>query len=162
MLGPREDVRHCAISPDGRWVATGNHLSNHGVGATVWDAQSGEAIKDLAVEGLCRVGFSPDGRWLVSSGGRYRLWRVGTWEEGPRLTEPNLGGEFAFSPDSKVLALAGHARHVLLVDPETGSEIARLTAPDQTRVQPKCFSPDGTELVARAPTWASCISGTFA
>ena len=108
-------------------------------------------IKDLTVEGFCSVGFSPDGRWLVTSGGRYRLWRVGTWEESSRLTEPNLAGAFAFSPDSKVLALTGHARQVLLVDPETGSEIARLTAPDQTRVHPQCFSPDGTQLVAMGP-----------
>ncbi len=151
VLGPREDVRQCAISPDGRWVATGNFHGNQGVGATVWDAQTGKVVKDLTVEGRCSVAFSPDGRWLVTGGGTSRLWRVGTWEESSRLTEPNLRGAFAFSPDSKVLALAGGARQVLLVDPETGSEIARLTAPEQTRVQPQCFSPDGTQLVAMGP-----------
>ena len=129
----------------------GQSSGNQGVGATVWDAQSGEAIKDLTVEGFCSVGFSPDGRWLVTNGGCYRLWRVGTWKEGSRLTEPKLAGSFAFSADSKVLAVAGHARQALLVDPETGSEIARLTAPDQTSVHPHCFSPDGTQLVAIGP-----------
>ena len=148
VLGPREDVRQCAISPDGRWVATGNHTSTRGAGATVWNAQTGEVIKDLTVPGLCGVGFSPDGRWLVTSGGGYRLWTVGTWEESSRLTEPDLNGAIAFSPDGKLLALAGHARQVLLFDPETGSEIARLTAPEQTRVNPQCFSPDGTQLLA--------------
>jgi WD40 repeat protein len=150
-LGPREDVRNCAVSPDGRWVATGNHWNHQGVGATVWDAHSGEEVKDFSVGGECGVGFSPDGKWLLTGGGGIRLWKVGTWEEGPRVAQPGEGGGFAFSPDGRVLALSGGFSQVRLVDPHSGAEIARLTVPEQTRVGPQCFSPDGAQLVAVGP-----------
>jgi hypothetical protein len=151
-LGPREDVRHCAVSPDGRWVATGNHWNTQGIGATVWDAQSGQEVKNFPEGEVCQVGFSPpDGRWLLTTGGRFRLWKVGTWEEGPPLAQPDsidaLGG-FAFAPDGRTLALSGGFSQVWLVDVDSGAAIARLTVPEQTFVTPQCFSPDGSQLVA--------------
>jgi eukaryotic-like serine/threonine-protein kinase len=149
-LGPREDIRFCAVSPDGYWVATGNHNNGMtGIGATVWDARTGRAIKDFHTAGICLVGFSPDNRWLLTRGGGFRLWRVGTWEEGSTLhDEAGLGGWFAFSPDGKTLALTGSMGQVRLVETDTGREIARLTVPEQTNVRPYCFSPDGTKLAA--------------
>jgi hypothetical protein len=148
-LGPREDVRYCAVSPNGRWVATGNHENLKGIGATVWDADSGQAVRDFPVGQYCGVGFSPDRKWLLTTGGRYRLWKVGTWEEGPTLAQPDhVGGRFAFAPDGRVLALFGAFSQVWLVDVDSGAEIARLTVPEQTHVAPRCFSPDGSQLVA--------------
>jgi WD40 repeat protein len=155
QLGPREDVRqdvrHCAVSPDRRWVATGNHTSLEGKGATVWDVGRAKAVKDFPVDGLCDVSFSPDRKckWLLTTGGRFRLWKVGTWEEGPSLAQPDVGGDgFAFSPDGRTLALFGGFSQVWLVDVDSGAEIARLTVPEQTRVAPRCFSSDGAQLVA--------------
>jgi WD40 repeat protein len=149
-LGPREDIRHCAVSPDGRWVATGNHTNLGGIGATVWDAQTGREEHNFPVGGLCSVGFSPDGKWLLTNGGGVRLWKVGTWEEGPRPAQAGAGGDagFAFAPDGRVLALSGGLSQVWLVDVDSGAEIARLTVPEQTGVAPQCFSPDGSQLVA--------------
>jgi hypothetical protein len=152
-LGPREDVRSCAVSPDGRWVATGDHSTLQGIGATVWDAQSGQAVKDFSVGAHCHVAFSPDGKWLLTTGGGFRLWKVGTWEEGPPLAQPGpwggpWGGGFAFAPDGRMLALAGGFSQVWLIDPDSGAEVARLTVPEQTRVAPQCFAPDGSQLVA--------------
>src|SRR5262249_11769076 len=65
VTGPQDDVRHCAVSPDGRLVATGSHGCPSGIGAKVWDARTGALVKDLPVGGLCGVSFSPDGRWLA-------------------------------------------------------------------------------------------------
>jgi serine/threonine protein kinase/WD40 repeat protein len=147
-LGPREDVRACAVSPDGRWVATGNHSAVQGIGATVWDATSGRPVKDLTTAGLCNVGFSPDRRWLLTTGGGYRLWKVDSWQEGPRIAPPGESGSFAFTADGKLLALSAGFSEIRLVDPDSGAEVGRLAAPDQTRLNPQCFSPDGSQLAA--------------
>jgi WD40 repeat protein/Tfp pilus assembly protein PilF len=151
-LGPREDVRSSAVSPDGRWVATGNWWNTRGIGATVWDARSGQPVKNFPVGDLCQVGFShDDGKWLLTTGGRFRLWKVGTWEEGPPLPQPDSIDPrrgFAFTSDGRTLALSGGFSQVWLVDVDSGAEIARLTVPEQTLVTPQCFSPDGSQLVA--------------
>jgi WD40 repeat protein len=145
VLQSQEDVRSCAVSPDKRLVATGKHGGIQDVGAKVWDAESGQLISELPVGGLCAVSFSPDGRWLATGGGGCRLWRVGSWQEGPKVG----GGDFAFSPDSRVLAVAGGAGVVRLVDPDSGREYARLTGPDPIRLNPVCFTPDGAQLITR-------------
>jgi WD40 repeat protein len=146
-LGPQDDVRRCAISPDSRWVITCTWHLSQGVGAKVWEAETGRHVVDLPVSGLCGVRFSPDGKWLVTNAGGFRIWEVGTWREGPVLGGPANHGVLAFSPDGKLLALGDDPGVVRLVVPDTGKEIARLTAPEQTRLKPHCFTPDGGQLI---------------
>jgi eukaryotic-like serine/threonine-protein kinase len=146
-LGPQRDIRHCAVSPDGRWVATGSH-NDDGVGAKVWNGESGEHVADLRVPGLCVVGFSPDGKWLMTTGGRPRLWQVGTWREGPALGGSFHNPGFAFTADGKLLALGDAAPGVVrLLIPDTGKELARLTAPEQALLHPHSFTTDGGRLI---------------
>ena len=38
-VGPLDDCRYVAVSPDGQWLATGSHVSN---GAQVWRIRDGE------------------------------------------------------------------------------------------------------------------------
>src|SRR5262249_49920365 len=109
-LTPQRDVRSCAVSPDGDWVATGSHASGVEPGAHVWNARTGEHVAGLAVPGLCQVGFSPDGCWLLTTGGGERLWRVGTWDEGPALNATLGQNFFAFSREGKMLALSDSTR----------------------------------------------------
>jgi serine/threonine protein kinase/WD40 repeat protein len=147
-LAPQRDVRACSVSSDGAWVAAGSHGAGSDPGARVWNARTGEHVVSLPVSGLCDVGFSPDGRWLLTTGGRPRLWRVGSWEEGAPL------GDFycrshAFSTDGTILALPDEARGtVRLMEPESGHEIARLASPEPSWLLPKCFTTDGGLLVA--------------
>ena len=148
ILGPQRDVRYCAVSSDGAWVATGSHTAGSEPGAKVWNSQTGELVRSLSVLGFCEVGFSPDGRWLLTTGGRPRLWRVGSWEEGPSLGDSPYGN-FAFSADRKILALADEARGaVRLVEPDTGHELARLASPEPSWLLPLCFTTDGGLLMA--------------
>jgi tetratricopeptide (TPR) repeat protein len=143
-LQPQQDVRHCAVSPDGRWVATGSHNNTDGLGAKVWDAGTGELAREFRVPGLCSVTFSSDGRWLLTTGGGCRLWEVGSWKEGPKVG----GTSGCFSPDGRLLAVDDAPGAIRLVRPENGRELARLEAPEQTRLLPQCFTPDGTQLIA--------------
>jgi len=144
-LEPHDDARYVAVSPDGRWVATGSHGASTEV--KVWDARTGKPEKELPVESGATVGFSPDGKWLVTGDRGCRLWAVDTWRAGPHV-DGVARTAFAFSPDGKLLAMEGGFGVVRLVDPDTGREFARLEGPDQGLARSINFSPDGTRLVA--------------
>jgi serine/threonine protein kinase/WD40 repeat protein len=145
-LAPQHDARWVAVSPEGEWIATGSH-SDTDVYVKIWEARTGRHVADLPVEGGSGVSFSPDSRWLLTTGGGCRLWAVGTWREGPRIG----GLAFAFSPDSKVLAVEAGAGALRLLDPDTGREYARLEDPNQDRAGTLAFSQDGSQLVASTP-----------
>ena len=123
----------------------------------VWDAQTGKLVKTLPVEYGSRASFSPDGRWLATfagdgrwletTGGGVRLWAVGTWQEGPFI-----GGSWpVFSPDRKTLAVAEGVGVIRLVNLDTGRDYARLESTGQEGLEPQCFTPDGTQLIAVGP-----------
>ena len=144
-LTPHEDVRFIAVSPDGRWVATGSHGASTKV--KVWEARNGKLEQELSVEPSTTVGFSPDGKWLVTGDRGCRLWDVETWRAGPHI-DGVARTAFAFSADSKLLAMETGFGVLRLLDPDTGREYARLEDPHQDRSCGLCFTPDGTQLVS--------------
>ncbi len=140
----QQDVRTCAVSPDGRWVATGSHNNTDGFGAKVWNAATGALLEKLPVPGLCKVAFSPDGLWLLTMGGGCRLWKVDAWDQ-----THFVGGTIGcFSPDGSVLAVDDGAGVIRLVSTANGDTLVRLEAPEQACVQPRVFTPDGAKLLA--------------
>jgi serine/threonine protein kinase/WD40 repeat protein len=146
-LGPQHDVRFAAVSPDGRWVATGSHFTDRrSKSLRIWDADSGRRVRELPLEGSTSAVFSPDGHWLAThNSGRTQLWEVGTWEPGRRFK-----GHAQFSPDSRLVALGGVFGVVQLVETDTGREVARLTSPEATWYGAYGFTPDGTRLIAHS------------
>jgi len=137
------DIRTCAMSADGRIGATGSHaIVEHG--AKVWDLETKSLLAELTV-GPGGVFLSPDGKWLVTNGGRTLLWRVGDWENPRELLATD--GHACFSSDSRLLALSDDISLVRLINPETASVIAVLTAPERTPLSPLLFSNDNTRLV---------------
>jgi WD40 repeat protein len=148
VLGPQYDVRFSAVSPDGRWVATGSHWwDGRSKSTRVWDADTGQQVRELPLEGSTAVRFSPDGRRLLTlSGSGTQLWEVGTWREMRRTA----GSGGAFSPDGRLLAVEDGSSEIRLEETATGREVARLTAPEQVGYFPDAFTPDGTRLVARS------------
>jgi tetratricopeptide (TPR) repeat protein len=92
---------------------------------------------------MCRVAFSPDGRWLLTNSGGCRLWEVGSWNEWWKVG----GANGCFSPDGRLLAVEDTPGAVRLLRPQDRTELTRLEAPEQTRLKPCCFTPDGTRLI---------------
>ena len=135
-----------AVSPDGRWAASGTWK---GDGVKVWAVAKGAAARALPVRGNAAVKFSPDGQWLVSgTGEEYHFWHTGTWESGPVVPREQAGdlwGMMAFSGDGRWLALATtRAGGLRLYDASTLEPVTPLEASvDQ---YPACFSNDGRWL----------------
>jgi WD40 repeat protein len=139
-VGPLEDCRVVAVSPDGQWLATGRHGRND---ARVWRVRDATQVAHLAIEGLVAVGFSPDGKWLMTKNPPCRLWKVGTWQKARQIG----GIGYCFSPDSRLMVVQDANRVLRLVEVETGRTLARLENPNPSLLSMAAFSPDGSRLV---------------
>ncbi len=124
-IGPLDDCRYLAISPDGRWLATGNQEVG---GVTIWSLPDGARVVRLPFEGQGKPAFSPDGKWLVTSSEPSRLWEVGRWREVRQFR----GSPLTFSPDGRLMFVIDMSRALALVETETGRILA-LVSNDPTR-----------------------------
>ena len=160
-----------AISPDGRYVATGGEdpswdpgplprdeegheyaptesYYSHQLKVKIWDARTGKRIRMLPGHnnlggGTQILQFTSDGRRLFSGGEAYAaLWSVSTGRSGRSFDAP---GASVLSPDGKMVAVAGGPLAVFSV--ATGKKLIRLHAPP---LPVKClaFSSDGKTLAA--------------
>ena len=132
LTGHTDRVRSISFSPDGTRLATGSADKS----VKLWDVKTGANIDTLGstknplsakqvlrsilrgtrsgphAYGVDSVAFSPDGTLLASgsSGGTVKLWEVKTGQNITTLQEPvELDKSVAFSPDSKILALASES-----------------------------------------------------
>lgn len=146
-------ISSVALSPDGRWAAA---TAGGSANVKVWETATGTAAASLPAgrphDAPLAVAFTPDGRWLVvGSEHNYGWWRAGSWERGLQLARNTLAGghaPLAFRRDGRLLAVARTPQAVQLVDPDSGEELATLTAPDRHLITGLCFSPDGRRLAA--------------
>jgi WD40 repeat protein len=147
VTGQQNSMKYVAISPDGRWIATGGwHNSN----VKIWNLRSGALEKELATDISPNVAFSPEGRWLVTgTGSEYRFWRTTDWSPAHRIPRPgddDLPGPMAFSNDGKLLALADTRGVVHLVAPETGATLAQIEPAPSGELICLAFNPDASLL----------------
>jgi len=140
QVGPLEDCRYVAVSPDGQWAATGSHFKD---GAQVWSVRDGKKVANMAVEGTVGVLFSPDGKWLMTKYSPCRLWPVGSWSEARQIG----GTGHCFSADGGMMAVQEANGIIRLVETETGRTLAQLESPDLCEVKSAAFTPDSSRLV---------------
>jgi len=107
--GHNASVKAVAVSPDGKYIATGSRDKS----AKVWDISSGRELRSflghqLTVNG---VEFSPDGRLLATSSAdnTAKVWEVVTGKE-LFSTPPDKKyiTDVAFSPNGEYMVCAGY------------------------------------------------------
>ena len=139
----RNDVRHARVSPDGRWVLAGSHVT----GGVTMNTADGGYVQQLLPDGGMGE-FSTRGGWVAAFshyGGGKLFRQVGDrWEERRHLP----GHRATFDPTDRIVAVAAGDGIVVLLECETGREIARLESPDRGELSPSRFSRDGGTLYA--------------
>jgi len=159
-----ESIRPLAISPDGKYLATGSACySSSGTMKKVrlWDANDGKLLKHFAelqadIHGLQ---FSPDGKLLavgVAGDRTASMWAIPSarkkWLQRAHAEASNL--RVMFSPDGKLLATCGD-KNVALWDTASGKSVAVLKG-HECDVISIAFSQDGSKLISTA--WAEfCV-----
>lgn len=99
-------VRTVALSPDGRWLATGSADRS----ARLWDIASGCEMARMKHDDFVRtIAFSPDSKWLAtgSDDNTARIWAVPSGQEVARLAHRDRVESVIFSPDGRWLTTVG-------------------------------------------------------
>ena len=97
------------FSPDGTQIAVGSDI-----GIWLYDAKTGKEIDTFP--GICQsLAFSPDGRFIASSGGKFgfdgeglQLWKTATGQKAALIDGPPSASALHFSEDGKTLFSLGN------------------------------------------------------
>jgi WD40 repeat protein len=148
LRGHERGVVALAFSPDGRLLASGNPFE----AIRTWDAGTGKVVLSLPEKhGAMALAFAPDGRLLASAclSGTVRLWDAGTGKlvRSLRGYQGWVNG-LTFSPDGKVLAVAGaDSQTVRLWEVATGKDL-RPRCGHRGDVHALAYAPDGRTLAS--------------
>ena len=138
--------------------ADGTQLVSGSIDHTIrrWDSATGQPIgQPMALPGLSRMAFNPDGTRLLSgvhSSDTIRLLDTAT---GRSVGQPMKGhadyvASIAFSPDGTRIASGGGEDDttIRLWDAATGEPIGQPMTGHEDMVSSLAFSPDGTQIVS--------------
>jgi WD40 repeat protein len=151
---PQGEVR--ALSGDGRWAASCGWHSDR---VRLWNAQTGERVREWVLGKETLVFFTPDSRALIiARSDEFSFWDVETLRPIRRLRREvaQYPGWIAFSADGRLMALEMAPAILHLKDVATGRTVARLEDPHGDRATWQGFTPDCTQLVVVA-SYASAI-----
>jgi WD40 repeat protein len=148
------------FSPDGKTLIVCSGVSkrdDQSGSLTWWDLDKRRRIRRLTFKSWLFMVPSPDGKLLATSSGylgnhRVFLRDAATGKKLAIFFGDDWPGPVAFSPDGKLLAIAGKTpakkKRVRVWDVKTGKERAAFGVPD---VRALAFSPDGKTLAVGYP-----------
>jgi WD40 repeat protein len=147
VAGPRNLVS-VAFAPDGSRFGSASSGS-----VIVWDTKTRKPIGDpLHADGdFTHMAFSPDGKLIAASTEAYGghpshvfVWDVTSHQP---VGEPILGSNFAFSPDSALLAVARYT-DLVLYDIRSRRDVQRPLTGHTKNISSITFSQDGRMVAA--------------
>jgi hypothetical protein len=126
------------LSTSARSPQRGDHLGANPLAygtMKLWNASTGTLLHDFPESSRYRNvrSFSPDGGFLsihVDEEG-LALFDTRTWKSKTQFS--NIDGLSAFSADSSTFAYETYEGSIVLIDPATGGELARIADPDGAR-----------------------------
>ena len=142
-----------AMSPDKKWVAASPWAK---FGVRLWNARTGERVRDFPFSVSVFVAFTPDSRWLVTGASdEFCFWDVNTCKPGPRIPRQDTAefyGNVAFSPDGKLIAVSISRTVVELLDAATFEPLVCLQTPKPQMISWLAFSPSSRQLAVATST----------
>ncbi|MSQ93431.1 MAG: DUF1513 domain-containing protein [Gemmataceae bacterium] len=138
------EVVSLVLSHDGKLLAAVDRDGR----VYLWDADTGKERMVTVGESGKRVAISPDGHWLAfGEDAPFEVHNLRK-KESPRLPIGNAPRVFAFSPDSKSIAIAmTEEADIVLYEIEGGKELRRYAGLVGT-ASALAFSPDGKLLAS--------------
>lgn len=161
----KEIVWRVAISPDGRYAATGGGSEFGDQPGTwkrgtdneirLWDLAEGKEVRRFRghTDMVYTLQFSPDNKRLLSGGAQYdptvRLWDVETGEQLQSI-DGGVGwvASVAFHRDGKLIAWGGVKRNLCLYDLEAKKVVREIPVAHDDEVISVAFSTRGDKLVS--------------
>lgn len=147
LNGHGPTVNALAFSPDGWGLIGGSDTGS----VLKWRATASKLATVAAHEKSARfVGFSPDGKTMITGGLDQvaKTWEIETKERIQTLSgHPGAVTCGAISPDGQVLATGGYATAITLWDTKTGKGTGTLRG-HADRLAALAFSPDGRKLAS--------------